>query len=159
MSTLDQADIDVMKATKTCVSATKFQYDYLNDDIDENGNINYDLTNKIPESLRKAIKENKKILVLINPPYAESGEGAGLGNKKGVAKTKVADLMMNEYGKASNELFIQFVIRIFKEIPNATLAMFSTLKYINSSNFEQFRENWSAKYLDGFMFIVRLLMD
>ena len=32
MSTLDQADIDVMKATKTCVSAQRFQYDYLNDD-------------------------------------------------------------------------------------------------------------------------------
>ena len=33
MSTLDQADVDVMKATKTCVSAERFQYDYLNDDI------------------------------------------------------------------------------------------------------------------------------
>jgi hypothetical protein len=30
MSTLDQPDIDVMKATKTCVAATRFQYDYLN---------------------------------------------------------------------------------------------------------------------------------
>jgi len=33
MSTLDQADVDVMKATKTCVAAQRFQYDYLNDDI------------------------------------------------------------------------------------------------------------------------------
>ncbi|OYY37097.1 MAG: hypothetical protein B7Y07_05295 [Halothiobacillus sp. 24-54-40] len=33
MSTLDAADIDVMRATKTCVAATRFQYDYLNDDI------------------------------------------------------------------------------------------------------------------------------
>ena len=37
MSTLDQADIDVMKATKTCVAATRFQYDYLNDDITDEG--------------------------------------------------------------------------------------------------------------------------
>jgi hypothetical protein len=29
MSTLDQEDIDVMKATKTCVAAQRFQYDYL----------------------------------------------------------------------------------------------------------------------------------
>ena len=35
MSTLDQPDVDVMKATKTCVAATRFQYDYLNDDIDD----------------------------------------------------------------------------------------------------------------------------
>lgn len=98
----------------------------------------YSLTNKVPEALRKAIAEGKKILVLINPPYAESGEGAGLGNKKGVAKTKVASSMMNEYGKASNELFVQFVARIAQEIPTATLAMFSTLKYVNASNFEKF---------------------
>ncbi|MGV6840180.1 MAG: hypothetical protein ACWA40_08310, partial [Planktomarina sp.] len=29
MSTLDAADIDIMKASKTCVAATRFQYDYL----------------------------------------------------------------------------------------------------------------------------------
>ncbi len=151
MSTLDEADVDVMKATKTCVAATKFQYDYLNDDITDEGEIDYTLTNKIPEALRAAIKEGKKILVLINPPYAESGEGMTLGNKKGVAKTKFAQTAMAKYGKASNELFTQFVARIAKEIPNATLAMFSTLKYVNAPNFEKFRQNWNAKFLDGFI--------
>jgi hypothetical protein len=48
MSTLDQADIDVMKATKTCISAVKFQYDYLNDDIADDGTIDYSISNKIP---------------------------------------------------------------------------------------------------------------
>lgn len=38
MSTLDQPDVDVMKATKTCVAAT-VQYDYLNDDIADDGTI------------------------------------------------------------------------------------------------------------------------
>lgn len=65
MSTLDQADIDVMKATKTCVAAQRFQYDYLNDDITDDGKIDYNLTNKVPLELRKAIAEGKKILVLI----------------------------------------------------------------------------------------------
>jgi len=41
MSTLDQADIDVMKASKTCVAANRFQYDYLNDDISDDGKIDY----------------------------------------------------------------------------------------------------------------------
>ncbi len=72
MSTLDQADVDTMKATKTCVAAERFQYDYLNDDISGDGHIDYSLTNKIPERLRKAIADEKKILVLINPPYAEA---------------------------------------------------------------------------------------
>ncbi|MFM2224132.1 MAG: hypothetical protein RJA07_334 [Bacteroidota bacterium] len=151
MSTLDQADVDVMKATKTCVAATRFQYDYLNDDITDEGKIDYSLTNKIPEGLRKAIAEGKKILVLINPPYAESGAGIGEGNKGGVAKTKLALTAMKDYGKASNELFTQFVARVAKEIPTATIAMFSKLKYVNAPNFEKFREVWNAEYLGGFV--------
>ncbi|MBP6739190.1 MAG: hypothetical protein KA146_04330 [Leptospiraceae bacterium] len=150
MSTLDQADIDVMKATKTCVAAQRFQYDYLNDDITDEGKIDYTLTNKIPESLRKAIKEGKKILILINPPYAESGDGIDSGNKEGVATTKIS-INMPDYGYATRELFTQFLARIAQEMPNAILAMFSKLKYVNAPNFERFREIWSAKYLGGFV--------
>ena len=152
MSTLDTADVDVMRATKTCVAATRFQYDYLNDDITEDGRIDYSLTNKIPVELRKAIAEGKKILVLINPPYAETGSGAGKGseNKKGVEQTRI-NASMTELGYASKELFVQFMVRIAKEMPNATLAMFSTLKYVNAPNFEKFRETWNAKYLGGFI--------
>lgn len=161
MSTLDQADVDVMKAAKTCVAAQRFQYDYLNDDITDDGQIDYTLTNKVPESLRKIIADSKtgkkKILVLINPPWAEAGSSDNYSNqnkntaKSEVAKSKFADKCMNIYGKATNELFIQFVARIAKEIPNATLAMFSKLKYVNATNFEDFRMNWNAEYLDGFV--------
>ena len=151
MSTLDNADVDVMKATKTCVAAQRFQYDYLNDDITDDGKIDYSLTNKIPESLRKSIKNGKKILVLINPPYAEAGNTLGKDSKDSVATTKIADVAMTDYGKASNELFTQFVARIAQEIPTATLAMFSKLKYVNAPNFEKFRQVWSAQYLGGFI--------
>ena len=153
MSTLDSADIDVMKATKTCVAATRFQYDYLNDDITDEGEIDYSLTNKVPKGLREAIKEGKKILILINPPYAEAGSGAGKGelNKKEVEKTKANKMMKQSFsGFASKELFVQFLVRISKEIPHATVAIFSTLKYVNAPNFESFRSYWSAKYLGGF---------
>lgn len=157
MSTLDSADIDVMKATKTCVAAQRFQYDYLNDDITDDGKIDYSISNKIPDGLRKAIAERKKILVLINPPYAEVGTRGNTSselqteNKDGVTKTKFSLSAMDDYGKASNELFTQFVARIALEIPTATLAMFSTLKYVNAPNFEKFREKWKAKYLGGFV--------
>ena len=157
MSTLDEADVDVMKATKTCVAATRFQYDYLNDDITDAGTIDYSLTNKIPQSLRDAIAKGKKILVLMNPPYAEATNADNTSNsdnsdrKTGVAKTKVAATAMDNYGKASKELFTQFVARIALEIPTATLAMFSKLKYVNAPNFEKFREAWNAEYLDGFV--------
>ncbi|MEK7461998.1 MAG: hypothetical protein AAB618_00250 [Patescibacteria group bacterium] len=156
MSTLDQADIDVMKATKTCVAAERFQYDYLNDDISDSGEIDYTLTNKLPESLRRAIKSGKKILVLINPPYAEAMNAENISDnersesKKNVSKTKVAELM-DEQGYAARELFVQFMVRFAKELPNATLAMFSKLKYVNSPNFEDFRQQWDADYMGGFI--------
>lgn len=167
MSTIDQSDVDIMKATKTCIRAERFQYDYLNDDIADDGNIDYNLTNKIPQGLRKAIENSKnggkKILVLINPPYGEatSSDNAQKGtkanaSKTGIAKTKFAEKGMSEYGKASNELFLQFVARIAKEIPTATLAMFSTLKYVNSQTSEAFRSVWNGKFLNGFVFYSRM---
>jgi len=150
MSTLDEADVDVMKATKTCVAATRFQYDYLNDDITDNGEIDYSLTNKIPQKLRDAIAAGKKILVLMNPPYAEAANSQGNEGKTDVATTKVAE-GMSDYGFAARELYTQFLARISKEIPSATIAMFSSLKYVNAPNFEKFRQVWEAKYLDGFI--------
>jgi hypothetical protein len=159
MSTLDQADLNVMKASKTCVAATHFQYDYLNDDIDDFGNIDYSISNKLPKDLQQAIadakakkKDAKKILVLMNPPYAEAANTLGNAGKTDVANTRISALMGDSgYGYASRELFVQFVARIQKEVPNAVLSMFSTLKYVNAPNFEQFRERWKAKYLGGFV--------
>lgn len=156
MSTLDQADIDVMKASRTCVAATKFQYDYLNDDVDDVGQIDYTLSNKLPEPLRQAIadanakkKGAKRILVLINPPYGEAANSLGNAGKTDIAKTTIGAGM--RLGYAARELFVQFLVRISKELPNATLAMFSTLKYVNAPNFEEFRTHWKARYLDGFV--------
>jgi len=158
MSTLDQADVDVMKATKTCVAAQRFQYDYLNDDITDDGQIDYSLSNKVPASLRKAIAEGKKILVLINPPYAEaanadnvkSNGGKNAENKQGVSKTRVAS-MMDQQGYAARELFVQFLMRAARELPLATIAIFSKLKYVNAPNFDKFRQDWKANYLSGFV--------
>ena len=158
MSTLDKADIDVMTASHTCVAATKFQYDYLNDDVTDSGEIDYSLTKKIPKALQQAIadakekkKGAKKILVLINPPYGETGSGIGKGdtNKKGIERSQINSQM--DLGYASKELFVQFLVRIRKELPNATLAMFSTLKYVVAPNFEKFRTSWQAQYLNGFV--------
>lgn len=157
MSTLDEADIKVMKSTKTCVAAHRFQYDYLNDDIADDGSINYDLSDKIPQALRDAISSNKKILVLINPPYAEAMKadnttagGAKSGAKVGVSKTRVASYL-DKQGYAARELFTQFLVRIAREIPTATIAIFSKLKYVNAPNFHGFRGIWNAKYLGGFV--------
>lgn len=164
MSTIDQSDVDVMLATKTAVGAERFQYDYLNDDIADDGSINYSITNKLPKSLREAIRDAaegktgaKKILILINPPYGEAtnatnaARGKVAKNKKGIKRTRMAEVGMPGYGSSSNELFIQFLARIAKEMPTATVAMFSKLKYINAQASIQFRKNWNARYQNGFV--------
>lgn len=164
MSTLDQADVDIMRASKICLGAEIFQYDYLNDDVTDFGEIDYRLSNKLPTALRQALadakagkKGAKKILVLINPPYAEatsSDNAASDGTNKsktGVAVTRFGLTSMSSYGAAKNELFTQFVARIYKELPGSKLGMFSTLKYINSQALEQFRHQWKSRFLDGFV--------
>ena len=157
MSTLDEADIDVMKATKTCVAAQRFQYDYLNDDITDDGKIDYSLTDKIPQGLRDAIAQGKKILVLINPPYGEAtnsnntGANSNSKNKQGISRTRASNIAKEKYGKASNELYTQFLARIVEEIPSATIAIFSKLKHVNAPTLSKFRNNWKADFLDGFV--------
>ena len=90
MSTLDQADIDNMKASGICPGAAMFQYDYLNDDVTDFGAIDYTLSNKVPLALRQAIADAKAgtpgakpILVLINPPYAEAMNVRGNTEREG----------------------------------------------------------------------------
>ena len=127
MSTLDQEDVDLMRADRLCVGATMFKYDYLNDDITDFGEIDYSLTNTVPAALRQAIadaKEGKEgakpLLVLINPPYAETGSGIGRGetNKVGVEATQARMMMQRmNAGFASKELFTQFLVRIQTEMP------------------------------------------
>nr|WP_225590459.1 hypothetical protein [Achromobacter sp. ACM02] len=156
MSTLDETDLAMMVSTKTCAAAARFQYDYLNDDLDENGFIDYTKTNKVPASLREAIAKGKKLLVLINPPYAEAANaGANRGNGDAEAKSEVAATMMGKsmagYGYAARELYVQFLVRISREIPHATIACFSKLKHVNAPNFETFRRRWNARYLGGFI--------
>ncbi len=163
MSTLDSEDIDGMKSRGTFAGVEMFQYDYLNDDVTDFGEIDYSLSNKLPPALRQALADAKagkagakKILVLINPPYAEA-TGGGLAvamgvssNKFGVANTLFAKAGMATFGKATNELFMQFVARIYQEIPSAVLAMFSKLKYISTPTLDDFRKVWTAEYLGGF---------
>ena len=55
------------------------------------------------------------------------------------------------YAYAAKELFVQFMTRASIELPGALLATFSTLKYVNSDNFEPFRERWKAKFIAGFI--------
>lgn len=146
-STLDSQDVEVMhdriKNGANLLDDHVFQFDFLNDDF-----------NKLPTILQEIIntpEKRNKLIIYINPPYAEA-TSYGMKSKKGVSSTsKVYEEYKDVIGSAINELFIQFFIRIYKDIPGCHLAAFSKIKYINSQNFEKFRTHFRAKREIGFV--------
>jgi len=147
-STLDNQDVEVMhdriKNGANLLDDHVFQFDFLNDDF-----------SKLPKPLQDIInnpEKRKELVVYINPPYAEASS-YGEDSIPQVAKgTKV----FNDYkglvgAEALNELFAQFLIRIHKELPNITIGIFSTPKYITSDKFIKFRTAFLAKFHSGFI--------
>jgi hypothetical protein len=135
-STLDQADISVMHERidggANLLKNNVFQFDFLNDDF-----------SKLPQSLQDIINDEekrKKLVVYINPPYAEIA-----GNKVGVNLNRIHDKYSNQLEVANRELYAQFLIRIYNEIQNCTIAEFSKLKALTGSNFKTYRSNFRAK--------------
>lgn len=162
-STLDLSDVLIMKElckidkndkTKTpeqrlnLLDKNIFAFDFLNDDF-----------SILPQTLQEILKDEKKrekLIIFINPPYAEAASAkqvTGTGaNKAQVALNNLKiELYKNLYGKASNELFAQFFMRIYEEIKGCKLAQFSKLKIVQASNFIKFRERFKAKFLKGFV--------
>ncbi len=159
-STLDKADADVMKERvengANLLEANIFQFDFLNDEFFDKTDKGGILHSKLPQKLQEIIKNEPQKLVIINPPYAEATSGntpSGTGQNK--AKVARENMICEKYkeplGKANNELFAQFFMRIYKEIPNCILGSFSKLKYINANNFAKFRETFKAQFLKGFI--------
>lgn len=146
-STLDQADVNVMHERiehgANLLKNHTFQFDFLNDEF-----IPQSQGGKLPNSLFEIInneEKRKKIVIYINPPYAEVGSKGDKENKEGVSKTKIGEKYKSLMKKGSNELFAQFLMRIYKEIPLGKIAEFSTLKILQSPNFSYFREIYRAK--------------
>lgn len=151
-STLDQADVDVMrdriKNGANLLDSHVFQFDFLNDDF-----------SKLPQSLQDVINDEekrKKLVIYINPPYAEATTattvtGTGKNKAKVATENKIYQKYKTKIGKASNELFAQFFIRVYQEIPGATLAEFSKLKILQASNFADFRKIFRAKLERAFI--------
>ncbi|EAH4945604.1 hypothetical protein ACGJAY_000124 [Campylobacter jejuni] len=164
-STLDKADTDVIheriKNGANLFENHIFEFDFLNDEffdeVDDKGKIIQ--KSKLPLNLQEILKDEnkrKKLIIFINPPYAEASNSktaSGTGNHKSkvARENKICEKYKDILGKANNELFAQFFIRIYCEIEDCLMASFSTLKYVNSTNFIKFRENFKAKFLKGFM--------
>ena len=152
-STIDQQDVDVMSgnAEEGKVNLWKshiFRFDFLNDSFD-----------KLPQELKEIINDpekRKKLVVYINPPYKEAATAhttTGTGaNIPGVAKNNLVHAKYKPMiGKAANELFALFLMRICDEIPGCIIGQFSTPKHVQAPNFKKFRKVFNGKLEKSFV--------
>ena len=157
-STLDDADVSTMKQRiqngANLLENHVFQFDFLNDllldEVDKNGSITK--KSKLPDTLQDIIRDpekRKKLVIYINPPYAEAANrktviGSGVNKTNVSVQTMVYKKYFNRIGIAGRELFAQFLIRIYDELPTAVLAQFSKLKIVQAPNFREFRREFRA---------------
>jgi len=173
-STLDQADVNAMHERinngANLLKGHVFQFDFLNDSFFGGEKAAYDpetgerigiraVKSKLPKTLQDILRDSekrKKLVIYINPPYAEAGNsrtkiGTGENKAKTATDNRVYRKYRKEIGKASNELFAQFLVRIHCEIPGCKIANFSKLKNLQAPNFSGFRDVFRPRLEKAFL--------
>lgn len=140
LSTLHQSELDISTQYNTNAKG-RFQFDFLNDDIDITPLLDPRFLDKMPQNLFEDLKARKPILFLMNPPYAQANNAGAKGTSKaGVALTAVNRRMnKDKIGKCAQQLYAQFFWRIFmlKEqflLNDVVIAMFTKPTFLTSDD-------------------------
>jgi len=145
-STLDQQDVDVMKDRikngANLLESHVFQFDFLNDEFTK-------LTQPLQDIVNDPEKR-KKLVIYINPPYAEGDARIGR-QRRDVHVSRIHALYADKMGKASAELYAQFLLRIYNELSGCFIGQFSKLKHLQAPNFSEFRAYFHPILLSGFL--------
>ena len=150
-STLYQSELNI--GADYNPEATKFQFDFLNDEIVGKNSLLGVYNDKLPKGLKDALINNKPIVFFINPPYASAGI-KGENSKKGCANTKINAQMKNDkIGACCQNLYAQFLYRIIMikrefNLTNCHIALFSPTLFLTGSSWSKFRNT----YLNEFVF-------
>lgn len=150
-STLYQSELNI--GADYNPEATKFQFDFLNDEIVSKNSLLGVYNDKLPKGLKDALINNKPIVFFINPPYASAGI-KGENSKKGCANTKINAQMKNDkIGACCQNLYAQFLYRIIMikrefNLTNCHIALFSPTLFLTGSSWSKFRNT----YLNEFVF-------
>lgn len=141
-STLYQSELNI--GADYNPEATKFQFDFLNDEIVGKNSLLGVYNDKLPKGLKDALINNKPIVFFINPPYASAGI-KGENSKKGCANTKINAQMKNDkIGACCQNLYAQFLYRILMikrefNLTNCHIALFSPTLFLTGSSYAEFR--------------------
>jgi len=171
-STLSDSDLKTgVKYNQEAQS--KFQYDFLNDDVilfnelqqklnkrhklSEKDFFGSELWYKAP-SLISGMLNGKKLIFFINPPYG-TATNRNETSKKDISLTEMNKLMLSEdIGACSQQLFAQFLYRIFKLKKlfsvDISIGIYAKSTYLTSSSFKKFRAVFlnNFTHINGMMF-------
>ena len=140
--------------------ATSFQFDFLNDYIPMPDEVFHDAT-KIPDGLLNALKNDKPIVFLLNPPYGTAcNNGTDSSHKAGINNTNIRKQMIKEnLGSGAENLQHQFMYRICKlkqvyNLSNVHVCLFSKPIYLTGGKQKAFLDFWcnNFKFEKGCMF-------
>lgn len=127
--------------------ATSLQFDFLNDYIPMPGELVQGDT-KIPEGLLNALKENKKIVFFLNPPYATT---CNFGNKNknedGNDTVINAEMKNNGMKRCSDNLYGQFLYNIIKikrayKLTKCHICIFCPTLFLTGESYVEFRKEF-----------------
>ncbi len=141
-STLYQSELNI--GADYNPEATKFQFDFLNDEIVSKNSLLGVYNDKLPKGLKDALINNKPIVFFINPPYATSGNWQS-EKKTGCSNTMInAQMKTDKIGACSQNLYAQFLYRILMikrefNLTNCHIALFSPTLFLTGSSYAKFR--------------------
>lgn len=161
-STLYRSELDMGKEYNN--GSVDFVFDFLNDWFPMGGELVDE--GKVPNGLIKALKENRKIVFLLNPPYA-TATNRNETSKKDVAKTKINETMLKDgIGACSQNLYAQFLYRILMikrnyNLTNLYIGLFSPSAFLGGGSYKKFREQFLSDfgYMGGFLFCASEFAD
>ena len=161
-STLYQSELNI--GAEYNPEATKFQFDFLNDEIAGRDSLLGVYDDKLPKGLKDALINNKPIVFFLNPPYGKA-TGAGGNLDAGTSDTKVKCLMKDEKIEGS-ELIKQFLWRIVDikrkyNLTNCYIACFTNPSWMIKPQSKNFRALFfnHFNYKNGVMFCASEFSD
>ena len=159
MSTLEQSDINLLKNNSLFKDATIFQYDYLNDDVDQIFSNDFVTKLKMSLGLKNDLdNKNNKWIILINPPYVNQGGFKYSGvetRQESIYSTNVSKIMKSRnLNRSSGELYNQFLYRILHEFENRTSIISCLLPatFLIGPGYIKLRNIFKYSFKDGFCF-------
>lgn len=152
-STLREEDLSIGERYNR--NSIKFQFDFLNDEIDED-NIN------LPKDVEDTLKRDKNIIFFINPPFGEASNGKSefKKTKSRISETKIKKRMIKDgLRNCSQQLYAQFLYRFIKikqkyRLENMYICIFAPTLYLTGPRFDIFRKIFLKEFSfeSGFIF-------